>query len=299
MISEKVKILRKQAKMSQETLAEQLNVSRQAVTKWETGVGTPDIGNLMAIATLFQVSVDELLGNNSADNTKQDFLFQSVTEYDIDRKKDYDITFVNSKYTKLIGYQGEKIKVKLASNEISDIQSAFKVKLDDIKNRLDVDVKRMGDINETIEKTELYIFIYLPLQFTDHVEIKGNTQMLKIKRLEANSVEVSGKVSKVSIMNLSSHIEIDSNEDMEIRCDHFTGELDINQIAASSRLYLISKTDILAVSKGIGNSIDYETEGEMISAPTLEGKITEADLRVELNGVKSKLVIVIDVPTAQ
>lgn len=38
MISQKIKTLRKQAKMSQEQLAEKLGVSRQAVTKWETGV---------------------------------------------------------------------------------------------------------------------------------------------------------------------------------------------------------------------------------------------------------------------
>lgn len=38
MLSEKLKALRRQTKMSQEQLAEKLNVSRQAVTKWETGV---------------------------------------------------------------------------------------------------------------------------------------------------------------------------------------------------------------------------------------------------------------------
>ena len=38
MIAEKIKALRKQAKLSQEGLADRLHVSRQAVTKWETGV---------------------------------------------------------------------------------------------------------------------------------------------------------------------------------------------------------------------------------------------------------------------
>ncbi|HHX59429.1 MAG TPA: helix-turn-helix transcriptional regulator [Epulopiscium sp.] len=297
MISKKIKILRKEAKMSQEFLADQLNVSRQAVTKWETGVGTPDVGNLMAIAKLFQISVDELLGSDYRGNTKEDFLFESITEYDIDETKDYDIRLMNSRYTGLFGYQGEKIKIRLASNKISDIQSAFKVKLDDIKNRLDIDVKRMGDINETLEKTDLYIFIYLPLELTDHVEIKGNTKMLEINKVNAEGVEVSGKVNKASIMNLWSHIEMDSNEDMEIRCNHFTGGLDINQIAATSRLYLPSKTDFLAVSKGLGNSISYERQGEIVKASRLEEKRTKADLMVELNGVKSKLVIITEAPT--
>ena len=43
-------------------LAEKLGVSRQAVTKWETDGGIPDIENMMAISTLFDISIDELLG---------------------------------------------------------------------------------------------------------------------------------------------------------------------------------------------------------------------------------------------
>ena len=61
--AENVKMLRKQAGMSQEQLAEKLGVSRQAVTKWETGAGIPDIENIMAISMLFDISIDDLLSN--------------------------------------------------------------------------------------------------------------------------------------------------------------------------------------------------------------------------------------------
>lgn len=47
-------------------MAEKIGVSRQAITKWENGTGTPDIANLMAIADLFQISVDELLSNEKS-----------------------------------------------------------------------------------------------------------------------------------------------------------------------------------------------------------------------------------------
>ena len=60
-IAETIKNFRKTAAMSQEQLAEKLHVSRQAVTKWETEGGTPDIENLRAIAALFGITVDELL----------------------------------------------------------------------------------------------------------------------------------------------------------------------------------------------------------------------------------------------
>ena len=64
--AEKLKSLRKQASMSQEQLAEKLGVSRQAVTKWETDTGIPDLENIKSISSLFDISIDELLSNEKA-----------------------------------------------------------------------------------------------------------------------------------------------------------------------------------------------------------------------------------------
>lgn len=50
-ISEKIRKARKSSGYSQEQFAEKLCVSRQAVTKWETGKGIPDIDNLKSIST--------------------------------------------------------------------------------------------------------------------------------------------------------------------------------------------------------------------------------------------------------
>ena len=52
-LGEKIKERRKQAGLTQEQLAERLNVSRQAITKWETNKGIPDIANLIAISDEF------------------------------------------------------------------------------------------------------------------------------------------------------------------------------------------------------------------------------------------------------
>ena len=60
-LGEKIKDLRKKANISQEELAEKVGVSRQAVTKWESDSGLPDIENLKSIASLFNISIDELL----------------------------------------------------------------------------------------------------------------------------------------------------------------------------------------------------------------------------------------------
>ncbi|MBQ3103140.1 MAG: helix-turn-helix transcriptional regulator, partial [Oscillospiraceae bacterium] len=59
--AEKLLSLRKSAALSQEELAEKLNVSRQAVSRWEMGTAMPDSPNLLEISRLFNVSADYLL----------------------------------------------------------------------------------------------------------------------------------------------------------------------------------------------------------------------------------------------
>lgn len=61
MISENLKDLRRQHKLSQENVAEAIGVSRQAVAKWESGDTTPDIMNCAALARLYDVSLDDLV----------------------------------------------------------------------------------------------------------------------------------------------------------------------------------------------------------------------------------------------
>ena len=59
---------RKAAGLSQEALAAQLGVSRQAVSKWERSESSPDTDNLIALAALYGVSLDELLYGEAANN---------------------------------------------------------------------------------------------------------------------------------------------------------------------------------------------------------------------------------------
>lgn len=68
MLSENLYKLRKLHKLSQEQVGEQLGVSRQAVAKWETGETAPDIHNCVALARLYDVSVDDLVNYDSADS---------------------------------------------------------------------------------------------------------------------------------------------------------------------------------------------------------------------------------------
>lgn len=60
-LGEKLKTLRAERGLTQEQLAAKLYVSRTAVSKWETGGGSPNLDSLQAVARLFDVSVDDLL----------------------------------------------------------------------------------------------------------------------------------------------------------------------------------------------------------------------------------------------
>lgn len=61
MISQNLKRLRIRYQLTQEEIAEHLNVSRQAIAKWEKGDSVPDIENCIALAELFHVTLDNLV----------------------------------------------------------------------------------------------------------------------------------------------------------------------------------------------------------------------------------------------
>lgn len=67
LLSEKLYKLRKKSGLSQEQLAEQLNVSRQAISKWEQGTAVPESEKLISISNYFGVTVDYLLKEDTED----------------------------------------------------------------------------------------------------------------------------------------------------------------------------------------------------------------------------------------
>ena len=259
--AEKLKSLRKQASMSQEQLAEKLGVSRQAVTKWETDTGIPDIENIKSISSLFDISIDELLSNENASQKKSEHLFESVTEYDIDEPKRYDMKFGGAKRFVLCGYKGEKIRIRLVSDTLSTLQNDFKIKIDDIRKRIDVDVKRMNGVTEATAKEAVSIFVQIPSPYIGQIECTVNTEAVEIHSLECDSIELDVKTSHVTLDDISGTVEINCNLDMEVLCSSLNGEVDINQISATSRIHIPENTVFTAVTKGIGTSISYEKDG--------------------------------------
>ena len=82
MIGENIAILRKEAGLSQEALAEKLDVSRQTLAKWESGESVPDVLRCDALADFFNTTLEELLHGDLAKGPAQPkgrYVFGMVT----------------------------------------------------------------------------------------------------------------------------------------------------------------------------------------------------------------------------
>lgn len=116
--SEKLQLIRKSKGFTQDELAEKLNVSRQAVAKWEAGQVYPDISNLIQISNLFNVTIDYLVRDQECmvsiektSDTDLDKLIAFRLEANVNtyaaymnevkstRLDSYDFTYSNGPYT--------------------------------------------------------------------------------------------------------------------------------------------------------------------------------------------------------
>lgn len=88
---ENLKKLRKEKELTQETLAEFLNVSFQTISKWERGETYPDITTLPIISRFFDISIDDLLGINKS--REEEKINEYLKLYDEMKLKDLTFTF--------------------------------------------------------------------------------------------------------------------------------------------------------------------------------------------------------------
>lgn len=129
--------LRKKHNLSQEELAEKLGVSRQAVSKWERSEASPDTDNLIALAKIYGLSLDELI-YGAKENAKEDPQEQSKEEVDEDSNEegtgDFNNIFINvdrGEKKVHIGPEGilvededgEKVKISFSGIEIEGVDT--------------------------------------------------------------------------------------------------------------------------------------------------------------------------------
>ncbi len=115
-LGEKIKEARKHCGLTQEELAMKLMVSRQAITKWESDKGIPDIQNIKALASLLQVSVDYLLDDGE---TMECPMIREPIHLD-DYKKPQKHNLIRSRYPDSIIYNLLATKLLTKSEKIVD-----------------------------------------------------------------------------------------------------------------------------------------------------------------------------------
>ena len=285
--SEKLKSKRKECKMSQEQLAEKIGVSRQAITKWEADGGLPDIENILSIASLFNTTVDDLLSSEKQLKSRSEFFYSSTVEYDVDSKKHFDMNLGGAYEIVLSGNSSEKMHVQLASNTIAELESLLKVKIDDGKNNIDVDLKRDAGLSEAQTKEALFISISIPSKYTAEVELAGHTNSLKIFGIEAETVSFGGRVNYVQISDAQTDVELDCGSDMTVVCTGLSGGVAINQISATSIIHLPKNTEYQVKKKGASNRVSYTVDGVEAEAPSYP----DAKNTIKIAGMNMELII--------
>lgn len=91
-IANKLVKLRKQYGYSQEQLAEKIGVSRQAVSKWERSESSPDTENLIALAKIYNLSIDDMINHNSSNDNSYSASPNSMGQTESVEENSYDDT---------------------------------------------------------------------------------------------------------------------------------------------------------------------------------------------------------------
>lgn len=290
--SEKLKTLRKQKNISQELLAEKLHVSRQAITKWESGTGIPDIANIISISALFNESIDSLLSEEKSLMSKQEFLYESRVEYDLDQKKkmDFKLGFVHEVIFEKTA--NEKVEMVLSSNKIAEISRLAKVKIVEDAGRMDVSINHNPELTELMAKENLHVCIRVPEKIVEDVELSAQTEDLRIRDIKFDGLEYAGTVQNLTVSNTEGHIELDTNSSINAEICEAKGKIDFNQIKAISRLHFAQNTEYALWNAGRGTRF-VDSEGNEIPAPRKEKELAQVKtpLLVELNGMKSEIQI--------
>lgn len=275
LFNEKLKMLRKQNNLTQEELAEKLYVSRQAITKWESGDGTPDIENLKQISIVFNTTIDELIKediNVTIENREQ---YTYIEELEIDHTKHFDIHICKIYELNILPNTQEIVKIELLSNKEGNLEESFKIKFDDLYNRLDIDIKNKKQVEDVI------INMYLPEKYIEEIELNSKIKILNISNLEMNKLEYDGDLKYLNVKNSKGKIVLNTTKcDIEANYDKLDGILEVNTTNSTARVEIPRETKYKTVLKGIKNefvnSIDTEDSQNII----------------ELNGINSKLIII-------
>ena len=272
--NEKFKALRKEYNYTQEELAEELNVSRQAITKWESGEGIPDVENLKTISRLFNTTIDELVKEEKAVKFSER-RYKTMKELSIDHTKHFDIKLAPAEELSIVPSGDEKVRVELISASVEKLSEVARIKFDNRYDRLDINVKskRAG--------RDLSVNLYLPEKYIEEIELNAELRSLNVTNLDVNKLEYDGKLKFLNVVGSKGKIVLNtSKSDVEAKYDAFNGILEVNMLHSTARVEIPAGTKYQAVNKGFKNTF--------VDAVNTK----DAENIIELNGAASKLIVV-------
>lgn len=284
--SEKIRDIRKKQGLSQEQLAEKIGVSRQAITKWETGKGLPDMENMIIMSEIFKTTIDELISSDTPDK-EETKVYQSETVYDIDCENHFDIHLGSANAVTLSSGTDEKLHICLKSDKLSDIGSIFKIKLDGKKNKLNIECINKNKISRFEAEEALNVDIRLPEKYADHCELAASVRYLDIKGLNIRRLEYDGDAAQVMISHSSGSLEFTSKTDYDVTVDCITGNLDFYQFNAKTVVHIRRENCPKLINKG-RRCKTYFLQNKEAAEPNFEND-TENVLSV--SGIGSELIV--------
>lgn len=284
---QKLKEIRKNEGLSQEQLAEKIGVSRQAITKWETGKGLPDIENMMILAEIFKTTLDELVSQAIPQNKIRKPMYHSETVYDVDCNKHFDIHLGSAKTITVCSGTDEKLHVDLASETLENIGALFKIKLDENRDKLDVDCAKKKGLSKFEITDTLSVTITLPVNYTKHCEIEASAQELRLLNLVLEHLEYDGDAENVVISNCIGSIELTAKTDYDITVDQIHGRLDVNQWNATTIVHIPESSDFRLLNKGRGCDVYWQKDGD----PCEPCDNPDSENVISISGIKSEMIV--------
>ena len=122
---------RKKANLSQEEIAEKLNITRQTVSKWESNETVPNINQVKLLAKIYKISLEELLNYNKVDEEIESIIKKNNTK----TQDKINWTKVWSKKYPILETYQNKVNIKKYENDLNNILTELQTKYN--YNRLD------------------------------------------------------------------------------------------------------------------------------------------------------------------
>ena len=194
-IGEKIYTLRTKSGMTQEQLAEKMGVSRQAISKWESDVSVPELNKLKALASLFQVTLDEMMGEEPLGENA------NVVEKQRENLKSDDkiVNLIQSAAIVILGaavivlaFNMKSIKddINYLQSEISRLSSMITYTPSEPEESVFQEYDfHLGEIN-TDTKTFPFSFTCIPKEFSESTKI---TLTMETTDGEAYNMELQGE----------------------------------------------------------------------------------------------------------